>query len=201
MQSAADGHLPRNDERSSSGGIIVTIPTGLAQKATKSQRNSIARHLFQTHFFDMNNIDPKSSGGHPLKIIACFFALAGSISLVFGVLNVCKHWFSDEKMETAANVSLHSLGMHFVHEIQRTVSPAIQRTKKLAADQEIIRALRFNDRERLTELCNEAVCNSTEVDAVALFGPDSSIVAINQVFSDGRPIPQNRVDRIMKMDF
>ncbi len=149
----------------------------------------------------MNKIDPKSSGGHPLKIIACFFALAGSISLVFGVINVCKHWLSDEKMETAANVSLHSLGMHFVHEIQRTVSPAIQRTKKLAANQEIIRALRSNNRERLTELCNEAVCNSTEVDAVALFGPDSSIVAINQVFSDGKPIPQNRVDRIMKMNF
>ncbi len=149
----------------------------------------------------MNSNYPKSSGVHPLKIIACLFAFAGSVSLIYGVINGCKHSFSDEKMETAANVSLHSLGMHFVHEIQRTVSPAVQRTKKLAANQEIIRALRSNDRKRLTELCNEAVCNSTEVDAVALFGPDSSILAINQVFADGQPIPQNRVDRILKMNF
>ncbi len=149
----------------------------------------------------MNVKSPKSSGVHPLKIIACLFALAGFILLAFGVHNGCKHGFSDEKMETAANVSLHSLGMHFVHEIQRTVSPAIQRTKKLAANQEIIRALRSNDRKRLTELCNEAVCNSTEVDAVALFGSDSAIVAINQIFADGKPIPKNRVDRILKMNF
>ncbi len=149
----------------------------------------------------MNGKFSKSSGVHPLKIGTCLFALAGFLSLAFGVHNGCKHWFSEEKMETAANVSLHSLGMHFVHEIQRTVSPAVQRTKKLAANQEIIRALRSNDRKRLTELCNEAVCNSTEVDAVALFGPDSAIVSINQVFADGKPIPQNRVDRILKKNF
>ncbi len=149
----------------------------------------------------MQSNSPKSSGVHPLKILACFFALAGTISLVFGVINVSKHWLSDEKLETAANVSLHSLGMHFVHEIQRTVSPAIKRTQKLAANQEIILALRSNNRKRLTELCNEAVCNSTEVDAVALFGPDSAIVAINQVYADGKPIPRNRVDRILKTNF
>ena len=149
----------------------------------------------------MNGKFPKSSTVHPLKISACLFVLAGFLSLAFGVFNTCKHWLSDGKMETAANVSLHSLGMHFVHEIQRTVSPAIQRTKKLAANQEIIRALRSNDQKRLTELCNEAVCNSTEVDAVALFGPDSGIVAINQVYADGKPILHNRVDRILKMNF
>lgn len=149
----------------------------------------------------MNSNYPKSSGVPPLKVIACLFTLAGLISLFFGAFNGCNYWFSDEKMETAANVSLHSLGMHFVHEIQRTVSPAVQRTKKLAANQEFIAALRSNDRKRLTELCNEAVCNSTEIDAVALFGPDSSIITINQVFADGNPIPQNRVDRILKMNF
>jgi hypothetical protein len=81
------------------------------------------------------------------------------------------------------------------------VSPAIQRTKKLAANQEIIRALRSKDQKRLTELCNEAICNSTEVDTVPLFRPDSGIVAINQVYADGKPILHNRVDRILKMNF
>ena len=149
----------------------------------------------------MNRNYPKPCSSHPLNFFACLFALAGSLSLVFGVIHGCKHWFSDAKVETAATASLHHLGMHFVHEIQRTVSPAIHRTRKLAANPEIIGALRSNDRKRLTELCNDAICNSTEIDAVAVFRADASIVAINSVFADGKPIPRERVDRILGLDF
>lgn len=149
----------------------------------------------------MNINYPTTRGIHPLNFFACLFVLAGSVSLAIGTMHGYKHWFSDEETETAANASLHSLGMHFVHEIQRTVSPAIQRSRKLAANPAISLALRSDDRIRLTELCNEAVCNSTEIDAIALFGADASIVAINNVFADGKPIPHNRVDRILAMDF
>lgn len=149
----------------------------------------------------MNRNYPKPSRIHPLNFFAGLFVFAGLISLLFGILHGCKHWLSDEKVETAATTSLHSLGMHFVHEIQRTVSPSIQRSRKLAANAEIIHALKSSDRKRLTELCNEAVCDSTEIDAVALFGANASILAINQVFADGKPIPKDRVDRILSMDF
>ena len=149
----------------------------------------------------MNRNYPKPSRIHSLNFFAGLFVLAGLTSLIFGIFHGCKHWFSDEKIETAATTSLHNLGMHFVHEIQRTVTPAIQRSRKLAANQEIISALKSNDRKRLTDLCNEAVCNSTEVDAVAMFGANASILAINNVFADGTPIPKDRVDRILEMDF
>ncbi len=149
----------------------------------------------------MNRNYPKPSRIHPLNFFAGLFVIAGLASLIFGILHGCKHWFSHEKVETAATASMHNLGMNLVHEIQRAVSPAIQRSKKLAANHEIIRALKSNDRNRLTDLCNEAVCDSTEIDAVALFGANASILAINQVFADGKPIPKDRVDRILAMDF
>jgi PAS domain S-box-containing protein len=149
----------------------------------------------------MNRNFPKPSRIHLLNFFAGFFVLAGLASLIFGIIHGCKHWFYDEKVETAATASLHNLGMHLVHEIQRTVSPAIQRSRKLAANPEIIRALKSDDRKRLTELCNDAVCDSTEIDAVALFGANASILAINHVFTDGSPIPKDRVDRILEIDF
>ena len=76
-----------------------------------------------------------------------------------------------------------------------------EKTRKLAEDPATTAALRAGLSADLTDLCNRAVTAGTEIDAVALFDASGRIRAINNLYSDGRPIPSDRVARILGMSF
>jgi PAS domain S-box-containing protein len=77
----------------------------------------------------------------------------------------------------------------------------MKRTQFLAKDPQIVESVLSRDKSRQIQACNSAITNSTEIDAVALFGADGAIAAINTVYASGRPIQQARVDQILKTSF
>lgn len=108
----------------------------------------------------------------------------------------------DQVMERgAARQALLDSGRSLAQDIERTTRPAVQRGQIVARQPETVTALNRQDRAALTALCNRVITNATEVDAIAMFDAEGKILAINTVYNDGRPIPQNRVDRIMSRDF
>ncbi|MBX2852066.1 MAG: response regulator [Phycisphaeraceae bacterium] len=108
----------------------------------------------------------------------------------------------DRVMESgAARQALLDSGRSLAQDIERATRPAVQRGQIVARQPETIAALSRQDQESLTALCNRVITNATEVDAIAMYDAEGEILAINTVYSDGRPIAQNRVDRIMSRDF
>lgn len=135
-------------------------------------------------------------------------AVAGAAAIAL-VLLLLGGWFlrelySREEVEpadTAAMEAVLVLGSSLADEIDRMIQPAVSRGRKLASLPETAEALLSEDPKRLNQLCNDAICQATEIDAVALFNRAGEIVAINTVYSDGRTIPEERVQRIMDVNF
>ncbi|MEM9083555.1 MAG: ATP-binding protein, partial [Planctomycetota bacterium] len=86
-------------------------------------------------------------------------------------------------------------------DVVRATTPAIERGRIVAFSTSTQDALRSGDSETLTDLCNRAMLNSTEIDAIAMFNGNGEIVAINTVYTDGSSIDLTRVNRVMKMSF
>ncbi len=101
----------------------------------------------------------------------------------------------------AARQMVVDMGTSLTQDIERATEPAIQRGRKIARDPSTARALAQGDHSELTAVCNNLIRESTEIDAIALFNAKGEIVAINTVYSDGTPVPQHRVDRVMGRDF
>lgn len=74
-------------------------------------------------------------------------------------------------------------------DVLRAVRPAMERTRRLASQADVVDALRTGDQARLDRACNDAVTYATEVDAVVLYDTSGTMVAINTVYADGRPVP------------
>ncbi|MBL8746216.1 MAG: hypothetical protein JNK58_07675, partial [Phycisphaerae bacterium] len=107
----------------------------------------------------------------------------------------------NEVAESTASSMLLDVGGLLLDDLSRVVRPAMDRTQKLAASPSVIRALKSGDAAARTSVCNEAITASTEIDAVALFDRSGAIVAINTVYPSGQPIPRERVDRVMGLNF
>ncbi len=103
--------------------------------------------------------------------------------------------------DTPAVRSLVETGQLLMDEVGRIVRPAIERSRKLGRDPATIAALKSGDHAAITQACNAAVSDATEVDAVALFDADGKILGINSIYADGSPIDPQRVDRILNMNF
>ncbi|MGE0481060.1 MAG: ATP-binding protein [Phycisphaerae bacterium] len=97
--------------------------------------------------------------------------------------------------------ALHDLGERYCRDVARVVRPAIVRARKAAADPVVVAALRGGDAEARAAACNRVITGATEIDAIALFDTQGQIVAINTVYSDGRPVEPARVDRVLRMSF
>lgn len=108
---------------------------------------------------------------------------------------------AQSEADAVAVSTLTDAGNALLGDIQRSVAPAIERTRKLAGDAEVIEALRAGDSGVLTAVVNKSVTSSTEVDAIALFNAQGKIIAINTIYASGQPIAPERVARIMGMNF
>lgn len=134
------------------------------------------------------------------------WAVLGLVALGVGVI-VGAAWHAlaptpaGAQPDATALAALSTAGDELRRHIAHVVRPAIERTRKLAADANLIAALRSADRARETDACNRAVTGATEIDAFALFDAAGRITAINTVYASGDPIARERVERILKMDF
>lgn len=86
-------------------------------------------------------------------------------------------------------------------DIFRVTMPAMNRGRLVSIAPSTHNALQSGDKDLLTDICNRAITNATEIDAIAVFNSDGEILAINTVFSDGDPIESNRVSKILGMSF
>lgn len=103
--------------------------------------------------------------------------------------------------DTAAMQSLRVIGRTLANDVERMVTPAISRGRKLAKSRQIIASLRDADHQRLMELCNEAILDATEIDAIAVFDKEGKVLAINSVHEDGSKISQESLDEVLGVDF
>lgn len=101
----------------------------------------------------------------------------------------------------AAQQAIMDAGASLTHDVERTTRPAIERGRIIANQSATADAMARQDVARLTEICNDSIRAATEIDAVVMFDAQGKILAINTVYSDGRPIPKDRIDRIMSSDF
>lgn len=86
-------------------------------------------------------------------------------------------------------------------DIERLTVPAMQRGQKLAQSDDLTDAVRDNNTQRITDLCNQAIQHATEIDAITVFDAEGEIVAINTVYRDGTVIPDDRIAQIMTRDY
>ena len=126
---------------------------------------------------------------------------AGAATIGLGVWRLAAPTNESGIARSAAVANLMTLGQSFRDDIARVVRPAIDRTRMLAVDPEVVAALGAGDAARQTAACNRAIRQSTEIDAVATFDADGRIRAINTVYADGLPIAPERIARILGMNF
>jgi PAS domain S-box-containing protein len=85
--------------------------------------------------------------------------------------------------------------------VTRVTEPAMERGRLIASSPETAETIMSGDSHRLLELCNNAVLQATEIDAIAVFDRQGNILAINTIYEDGTAIDPDRVARIMSRDF
>ena len=143
----------------------------------------------------------KLSLANCLLVFSLLLAIAGSLTLIPAFINIFRDDQDKHLSNTSAMSAIHVLGLNYIRQIERTVAPAIQRSRKIAANPETAHAILSGDQVSLTELCNREVCNSTEIDTVALFDAQGKILAINVVYADGSAISKARVNQVMGKSF
>lgn len=132
----------------------------------------------------------------------------GLVALCLGVMLIAlAAWTAltpvkvDASTESAAMSALLDAGQALRQDIGRIVKPAMARTQLVANEPATAAALRSGDQDELTSLVNRGVQNSTEIDALALFGIDGRILAINSVYANGKPINPDRVAKVLALNF
>lgn len=93
------------------------------------------------------------------------------------------------------------IGHALTADIERVVKPAITRTQRAALSPGLVSAVQAGDRAAATAECNAIITGSTEIDAIAVFDASGTILSMNSVYADGRPIAKERLDRVLKADF
>jgi PAS domain S-box-containing protein len=127
--------------------------------------------------------------------------LTGTAAITAGIWRLGRPVNKDGVMKSAPMASLVDSGQSLCDELGRVVEPAIKRTQLLASDPRVIHALLSGSAAQQTQLCNSAITQSTEIDALAMFDAVGKIVAINTVYASGQPIQQSRVDHVLKLNF
>jgi len=135
-----------------------------------------------------------------LAIVAGVAIVIGIGLLIMGGVRAVEPRAATHSEGVAAQAIADS-GRAALEAIHRTVVPAMERTGRLARSPDVRSALAADNRARLTELCNDAIRGATEIDAIAIFADDGSIVALNTIYSDGTPIARERIVRILGTSF
>jgi diguanylate cyclase (GGDEF)-like protein/PAS domain S-box-containing protein len=148
----------------------------------------------------------KNSASNRLLFLSEYVIFPSMIiaGVVFVILAVFKYTSFDEQSklnETAANQAMLDIGYSAVDDINRVVIPAMERTRMLANSPELIRSMESGSQRNLTAVCNQAMRESTEVDAIALFNAKGEIVALNTIYADGTEIDQERINKVLSMDY
>jgi PAS domain S-box-containing protein len=132
----------------------------------------------------------------------CRLALVlGLFGIAFGGWRLTRPVAEPPMIGSAAKNSLDLLAQSLLADITRIVQPAITRTEMLAGDPRVRTALLGAHDSLPVEICNKAVLNSTDVDAVALFDQQGKILAINTKYASGQSIDPRRIERVLQQNF
>jgi len=145
--------------------------------------------------------DRTSSSAWIAWTVAWVASALGVFALAVGTWKALDASHDDANNTSAAMYTLLDTGSMLESEISRIVRPAIERTEILADSSEIIQALSSGNPAMQTTLLNSEIIASTEIDAIALFNSAGRITAINTCYADGKPIPRERVNRVLSTDF
>ncbi len=135
------------------------------------------------------------------RTAALLVALAGLVLVGHAIYQYQGSMANPLGDRTAAAQALLDGGTQLSRSIERTVAPAMERTRLLASNPDIIRAMQQDDVEALRTLCNDAIRDATEIDAIALFNAEGEIRAINTHYADGSPIAPFRIAKVMERDY
>jgi hypothetical protein len=136
-----------------------------------------------------------------LGTVAIVLAAIGVACIAAGVWHVASPIETSAVVDSTVMTSLDDVIDDTCRGVARVVRPAIDRTQKFARDPRVAAAILSGDRGQQTEICNRAVVDATEIDALALFDRDGKITAINSKYPSGQLIAPERVDRILGMSF
>ncbi len=141
--------------------------------------------------------------GHALSLgaVAAVLAAIGVACIAGAVRHIASPIETLAVMDSTVMTSLDDVIDDTCRGVARVVRPAMARTQKVARDPRVAAAILSGDRGRQTEVCNQAVVDATEIDALALFDRDGTITAINSKYPSGQPIAPDRVNRILRMSF
>lgn len=141
--------------------------------------------------------------------IALFvFALVGGVFLFLNQNKTAADFLSRVPSHLKAEGS-HSMAVSYMHDIGSEIKgnilsatlQGLQRTRLLAKSPELVEAFEKNDVATLKNLANRDFLQALELDIIAFFNKEGAIVAMNTVDKDGRPIAQERIDRVMNASF
>ena len=135
------------------------------------------------------------------RVASLIIGLAGLLFVALAIVQYQGSQGDPLTQRTAAAQALLDGGTQLARNIERTVSPAMERTRLLATNPEIIHAIQQDDVETLRALCNAAIQDSTEIDAIALFDAEGEIRAINTIYADGSSIAPFRIAQVMDRDY
>jgi PAS domain S-box-containing protein len=127
--------------------------------------------------------------------------LLGTFALTSGVRVALNTARDDATNASAAMYTLLETGRALEAEITSAVRPAIERTEILARSPDLIQSLSSGNAAAQTAYLNARITTATEIDAIALFDSTGGITAINTTYADGRPIPKERIDRVLGANY
>lgn len=127
------------------------------------------------------------------------FYLLGIILILSAALFYLVSWndMRGRHEDSLISVSVSS-GLSVKNDITRLVKKSFDHTKALAQDPELGDALKRRDLQRLGELANLYITNSSEVDIVAFFDTKGVILAANTCGHDGQPVEKARLDKVIE---
>jgi diguanylate cyclase (GGDEF)-like protein len=154
--------------------------------------------------FNQRPLPPASSGRRKNRFARASVWVVGILGLSvvgFGTWLALTLSHVKSAGNSAAMYGLLDTGNSLESRINATVQPAMDRTRILAKSPALIAALQGGDRAAQTRLLNASITAATEIDAIALFNESGQITALNTCFADGRPIPVDRLHKVLDADF
>ena len=136
----------------------------------------------------------KSKNNLPLKAVMIIIAIA-AISYTLNLSSI------NTDTQTATQSMLDHIADKNLAVLKQAIQPAIERTHIIENSGELHQSLKSNKKYKLTEIMNKTVKNATEIDIVAVFNGQGKIQAINTIYHDQSPVPQDKIDKIMKVPF
>ena len=145
---------------------------------------------------------PSSAHNRPARLVFIVFSIFGILAVSYLVSSFP---YNVRPIGDAEDTWIHSTIKTQCLDLKRTIvsaiSPALAKTESISESPEVKNALSLGVSSNLQSLANEIIRESTEVDVIAFFNSEGSIVACNSVDFSGKEYDEDRIRQVMTADF